>query len=102
MKLTDAACKNALPNPPPSKTPRKLPDGNGLYLWVMPNGSKYWRFRYKDFLGKNRELAIGVYPEIPLKKARSKTLEARGQLREWSTPIFKSSFWFVMFAVVLV
>lgn len=59
MKLGDNQCKNAKPNPPPSKTPRKLADGEGLYLWVMPNSKKYWRFRYR-YLGKPKEFAIGV------------------------------------------
>lgn len=71
MKLSDIKCKNAKPLDPPSKAPRKLADGNGLYLWVMPNGKKYWRYRYKDFRGKYREFAIGVYPEIPLTEARA-------------------------------
>jgi len=35
MKLTNIQCKNAKPNDPPSKTPRKLADGDGLYLWIM-------------------------------------------------------------------
>jgi hypothetical protein len=61
MKLTDIKCKNAKPMDPPSKAPRKLADGNGLYLWVMPTGKKYWRYRYKDMRGKCREFAIGVY-----------------------------------------
>ena len=41
MKLNDTICKTAKPLPAPSKAPRKLADGHGLSLWVMPNGAKY-------------------------------------------------------------
>lgn len=76
MKLTDIKCKTAQPFEPPPKSPRKLSDGGGLYLWVMPNGAKYWRFKYR-FGGKTHEMALGVYPEISLKDARDKRIEAR-------------------------
>lgn len=76
MKLTDSQCKNAQPMEPPSKAPRKLADGQGLYLWVMPNGAKYWRFTYR-INGKQKTQALGVYPEVSLKEARNKRLEAR-------------------------
>lgn len=38
-KLSDVAIKQAKPK----EKPYKLPDGGGMYLEVMPNGSKYWR-----------------------------------------------------------
>ncbi len=86
MKLTDIKCKNAKPLDAPSNSPRKLADGGGLYLWVMPNGKKYWRHRYKDIRGKYRELAIGVYPEISLLDAREATRKARAMLRDGVDP----------------
>jgi len=76
MKLNDTQCKNAKPFDPPSKAPRKLADGHGLYLWVMPNGAKYWRFTYR-ILGEQKTQAFGVYPEVSLKDARDKRSEAR-------------------------
>lgn len=85
MKLNDTKCKNAKPNDPPSKMPRKLADGEGLYLWVMPDGAKYWRFAYR-YNGKQKTLALGVYPEISLKEAREKKLEARKQVGEGKDP----------------
>ena len=72
MPLTDIACKGAKPN----NKPRKLADTNGLYLEVMPNGSKYWRLKYR-FAGKEKHLAIGVYPEVSLSEAREKRAQAR-------------------------
>ncbi len=77
MKLNDKVCKNAKPMAAPSKSPRKLADGHGLYLWVMPNGAKYWRFKYRVD-GKERIVSIGVYPETSLKDAR----EQRNTLRQ--------------------
>ncbi len=85
MKLSDIACKNAKPFEPPKKTPRKLADGEGLYLWVMPNGKKYWRLKYR-YNGKPKELALGIYPEISLKEARDKKLEARKLIAEGKDP----------------
>lgn len=86
MKLNDLTCKTAKPNPPPSKTPRKLADGEGLYLWVMPNGKKYWRFKYR-YLGKPKEYAIGVYPEVSLKEARAEKYKARKLLAKGKDPL---------------
>lgn len=85
MKLTNTACKNAKPFDPPSKSPRKLADGHGLYLFVMPNGSKYWRFIYR-FNGKQKTQAFGVYPEVSLKAARDKRTDARKLLDEGKDP----------------
>lgn len=56
--------------------PYKLSDGKGLFLFVHPNGSKYWRLKYR-FAGKEKLLALGVYPEISLSKARDKCDQAR-------------------------
>ncbi|WP_257536129.1 Arm DNA-binding domain-containing protein, partial [Neisseria meningitidis] len=39
----------------------KLADGGGLYLLLHPNGSKYWRMRYRHG-GREKTLALGVYP----------------------------------------
>lgn len=61
MKLTDIACKTAQP----SDKPKKLSDGFGLYLEIAPNGGKYWRMKYR-YLGKEKRLAFGVYPEVTL------------------------------------
>ena len=41
--LSAAECKNANSN---GVGIRKLPDGDGLYLWTYKDGRKYWRMRY--------------------------------------------------------
>ena len=71
--------------PKPSGSPRKLFDERGLYLHVMPNGGRYWRFNYR-FKGKHKTLALGVYPDVPLAKARARHQEAREQLAEKIDP----------------
>lgn len=81
-KLSDMAVKAAKPK----DRPYKLPDGRGLYLHVMPNGSKYWRLKYR-YGGKERSpLALGVYPEIALRAARRATTEARELLSNGKDP----------------
>ncbi|KEA53427.1 integrase [Mangrovibacter sp. MFB070] len=53
-----------------------LVDGDGMFLLIHPNGSKYWRFRFR-FGGKQHLMAFGVYPETSLADARQKREEAR-------------------------
>ena len=56
-------------NAKPKTKPYKIADGEGLFLLIMPSGSKYWRLKY-FFAGKEKLLALGVYPEITLADAR--------------------------------
>lgn len=63
--LTELECKNAKPQ---SKRYR-IADAGGLYIEIWPNGSKYWRFKYRH-LGKEKLLALGVYPLVTLREAR--------------------------------
>jgi integrase len=81
MPLTDKQAKSAEPR---EKT-YKLSDEKGLYLEVTPKGQKYWRLKYR-FAGKEKRLAIGVYPEVSLKLAREKRLEARDLLSNGFDP----------------
>jgi integrase len=69
----------------PEKKAYKLTDGHGLYLHVMPNGTKAWRYRYR-FAGKETVLTLGFYPEMTLEEARNKRTEARNMLREGKNP----------------
>lgn len=81
MKLTNIACKNA----EPKEKPYKLTDGGGMYLYIRPNGSKYWHFKY-HYAGKEKRLALGVYPEVSLLMAREKRLKARRLIDEGIDP----------------
>jgi integrase len=76
MPLNGTEVKNAKPEA--GKTFSKLPDGKGMYLLVNATG-KYWRMDYR-YGGKRKTLALGVFPDVSLKSARSKCDEARIQL----------------------
>lgn len=81
MPLTDIKVKSAK-----SKDKAyKLTDGGGMYLLVKPNGSKYWRLKYR-FVGKEKMLSIGVYPDVSLADARQKRDEARKILAAGGDP----------------
>ena len=66
--LTDAECKNA--TCPPGKKRERLACFGGLYLEVSPAGSKRWFWKYRND-GKEGRMALGSYPEVGPKKARS-------------------------------
>ncbi|HCD6062793.1 TPA: tyrosine-type recombinase/integrase [Klebsiella oxytoca] len=72
MALTDIKVRTAKP----TDKQYKLTDGNGMHLLVHPNGSRYWRLQYR-FGGKQKMLALGVYPEVSLAEARARRDEAR-------------------------
>ena len=72
MALTDIKVRSAKPQ----EKEYTLVDGDGMFLLVHPNGSKYWRFRF-SFGGKQHLIAFGVYPETSLADARQKREEAR-------------------------
>lgn len=69
----------------PQEKDYKLSDEKGLYLLVTKTGSKYWRLKYR-VSGKERKLAIGVYPDISLKDARIARDEARQLLAKGIDP----------------
>jgi Arm DNA-binding domain len=51
----------------------------GMYLQLHPNGSKYFRLDYR-FKGKPKIIALGVYPDNPLKEARERLYAAKQQI----------------------
>jgi hypothetical protein len=75
MALTDVAAKQALPK----DKDYKLSVEKGLYLLVKTNGAKYWRMKYR-FAGKEKTLALGVYPEVGLKTAKTGMREGTRQV----------------------
>ena len=72
MPLTDVEVRSARPR----EKAYRLTDGSGMYLEVSPAGGKYWRFKYR-FAGKEKRLALGVYPDVSMKEARARRDEAR-------------------------
>ncbi|MBD3821179.1 MAG: integrase arm-type DNA-binding domain-containing protein [Thiotrichales bacterium] len=81
MALTDTLIKQAQP----SEKQYKLSDAAGLFLLIHPNGSKYWRLKYR-IAGKEKTLALGVYPETSLKQARAHRDDARKLIANGSDP----------------
>jgi integrase len=72
MPLTDVAVRSAKPG----GKPIKLSDGGGLHLLIQRSGSKLWRLAYR-FKGKQKTLALGVYPTVTLANAREGRDEAK-------------------------
>ncbi len=81
MPLTDIVIKNAKPK----DKQYKISDTDGMFLLILPNGGKYFRLKYR-VAGKEKLLAIGVYPDISLKEAREKRDEARKMIRDGIDP----------------
>ena len=78
MKLTDAKLRNLT-------EPGKHFDGFGLYLDVTKAGGRYWRLKYR-YGGKEKLLALGVYPAVGLKDAREQAADARTVLASGGDP----------------
>jgi hypothetical protein len=83
-RLSDAKTRGAKPAP----KPYKLYDGGGLFLLIHPNGSRYWRLKYR-LGGKEKLFAIGVYPDVTLAEARTKALDARRLVAEGIDPVIE-------------
>ena len=81
MPLTASQVKSA----EASEKDYKLYDEKGLLLLVKKNGAKYWRFKYR-LAGKEKVLALGVFPEITLAHARKLRDKARSDLQNAIDP----------------
>ncbi|CAN1565097.1 XerC Integrase [Burkholderiaceae bacterium] len=78
--LTDLFVKNL-------SKPGRYTDGDtkGLNLQVKADLKKYWVYRY-TFDGKRVDLSFGSYPEISLKEARKRALDARNKVNQGTDP----------------
>jgi len=77
MPLSDTGVRNAKP----TEKARKIADEKGLYLLVLPSGSKLWRMDYR-YQGKRKTLSFGGYPDTGLALARQKRDDARRLLAQ--------------------
>ncbi|TFW10041.1 DUF4102 domain-containing protein [Oxalobacteraceae bacterium OM1] len=82
MALTDTFVRQVKYSGAPAGD--KHTDGQGLYLYVKGSG-KYWRLNYR-YGGKQKTLALGVYPEVSLAKARKRRETAREHLADGVDP----------------
>ena len=83
MALNDTFIKNSTKHSG-RPTGDKHSDGGGMYLHVKPVG-KYWRMAYR-FAGKQKTLALGVYPMVSLLQARKCRDKAKALLAEGIDP----------------
>src|SRR5215212_9843062 len=83
MALTDRAIQTKAK---PANRPFKLFDAHGLFLLVKPNGARYWRLQYR-MAGKQKLLALGVYPQVSLREAREKQADARKLIKNGIDPV---------------
>lgn len=81
MALTDKKASNATA----AERAIKLFDGEGMYLLVQPDGGKYWRLKYR-FAGREKLLALGVYPAVSLAEARRRRAKAKAALADGLDP----------------
>ncbi len=70
--LTETEIRSAKPR----EKPFKLFDERGLFILVNPDGSRWWRFKYQ-FETREKLLSLGIYPDVPLRRAREKRDDAR-------------------------
>ena len=82
MNLTDAKIRSVKAD----GTRRKLTDGRGLYLLITPAGGRYWRWKYR-IGGREKLMALGVYPDVSLAAARNLHLDARLVLANGIDPV---------------
>jgi integrase len=64
----------------------RLPDSGGLFLFVTPTGGKLWRWKYRH-RGKQKLMALGQYPDVPLVTARKRHADGRALLSTGVDPM---------------
>ena len=78
MKLTDAKLRTL------TQTGKHF-DGGGLYLELTKAGGRYWRLKYR-IAGKEKRLALGVYPGVSLRDARELAAQAKQAIQAGDDP----------------
>lgn len=81
LPLTNTQIKSVKPK----EKDYKLFDGGGLFLLVAKTGGKRWRLKYR-FNNKEKVIALGLYPSISLKDARTKRDEYKSLIAKGIDP----------------
>jgi len=81
MRLSNRLTELSIKQSKPKVKQYKITDGEGMFLRIFPNGSKYWQLQYW-FEGKQKILSLGLWPEVALKQAREKRFEAKKKIKE--------------------
>ena len=84
--LTYTQCKNA--SCPTDRQRIRLTDAGGLYLEIVPSGSKRWFWKYY-FDGKEKRMALGSFPEVAVKDARVARDDARKRQQRGADPVLE-------------
>jgi integrase len=80
--LTDTEVRKSKP----TDKAYRLTDGKGLFLFITPTGGRLWRFKYR-YDGKQKLMALGQYPDVPLVLARERHAAARKLLATGVDPM---------------
>ncbi len=86
VKPTNQLTELSIKQVKPKEKQYKLTDGEGMYLRVYHNGSKYWQLQYW-FNGKQKIFSFGVWPDVSLKDAREKRYEAKKIIKDGINPV---------------
>lgn len=78
VPLTAMKVKNAKPG--------RYGDGNGLFLLVRPNGTRFWVFRYR-LGGRLREMGLGSADLFPLADTRQRAAELMRKVKTGIDPL---------------
>ncbi len=80
--LTELECRNFEAK---DKSYKKF-DSVGMFLLIKPDGKKYLHLKY-NYAGKEKLMALGVYPDISIKDAREKKDECKKKLEDGIDPV---------------
>jgi hypothetical protein len=81
-ELSDLKCRKAKA----ANKPYRIADRGGLHLLVTPEGGKLWRWEYR-FDGKQKQMALGKYPDVSLAVTRTHHAQARQLLDKGTDPM---------------
>lgn len=84
MALNETLCRNAKLR----DKKYKLTDGEGMYLQILPTGTKSWYLKY-TFYEKEKRISLCVYPHISLKEARTLSAEKKAEIENGIDPLVK-------------
>ena len=81
MSLSDTSLRNAKGR----EKPYKISAGDGLFVLINPGEKRFWRLSYR-FAGKQKTMALGIYPAVGLADARNVPAAAKEQLAKGIDP----------------
>lgn len=83
--LSDTKLRNLKFDAAKGGTSQFYADGGGLSIKITPNNTRTWIFSYR-LNGKQSHMAIGLYPDLTLEKARDKRQELKSLIAQGIDP----------------